>query len=184
MDTPAPGTNRIDDPVTLAAPAKQEMEADNPQEPPLALIKGPTCFGGCTELCCSKPFEVARVVPGTEPSQYKKLNFGDLATITKLKPSRDDHAAAVILSFGFALRELLTDSDVYEVTFADKSITPQQKATVGTPACPLPSAQRRIDCSGWFVGSVALLTRASAKPCLAASGSSDAFGLHVLRTGQ
>lgn len=84
-----------------------------------ARVKGPTCFGGCTELCCDQPFNVKRVNKDGNVS----VEYGDIATITKRKPS----------SMTGALREMLTDSDTYTLSVHDPSVPPQQRATlIGT----------------------------------------------------
>lgn len=84
-----------------------------------ARVKGPTIFGGCSELCCDQRFGVKRVNKDGSVS----YDIGDIATITKMKPK----------SFSGALREMLTDSDLYELEVHDTSLTPQQRATlIGT----------------------------------------------------
>lgn len=85
-----------------------------------AAVRGPTYFGGCSELCCDTNFGISAAKDGATVSEIHKLAFGDLATIKKLKPK----------GFGQAMREVFTDSDLYEVTFTTKAITAQQKANV------------------------------------------------------
>jgi len=85
-----------------------------------AAARGPTCFGGCSELCCDTTFGLSAAKDGVTLSEIHELAFGDFATIKKLKPS----------GFGQAMREAFTDSDLYEVTFLTKAITAQQKANV------------------------------------------------------
>ena len=89
-------------------------------EEPYAVVRGPTCFGGCTELCCKKDFGVSKVPQGWKPGTYKDLHPGDAATITKKKPQ----------SFKGVMKQLFTDADTYLVEFKDPSMTPQQKAAM------------------------------------------------------
>ena len=89
-------------------------------EEPYAVVRGPTCFGGCTELCCKKDFGVSKVPQGWKPGSYKDLHPGDAATITKKKPQ----------SFKGVMKQLFTDADTYLVEFKDPSMTPQQKAAM------------------------------------------------------
>ena len=77
-----------------------------------AVAKGPCCFGGCSELCFSSEFGISTDAETTE--------LGNYAKITKMKPK----------SLGQAAREGFTDSDIYEVDFFAKEITPEQKANV------------------------------------------------------
>ena len=79
-----------------------------------AIVEGPTCFGGCSELCCSAPFQISK-----GPAIDLPLKRGDSAKITKQKPN----------SLGAAMREALTDSDVYTMEFTDPALNPYQKAT-------------------------------------------------------
>ena len=79
-----------------------------------AIVEGPTCFGGCSELCFSSPFQISR-----GPAVNLPLKRGDSARIVKQKPS----------GFGGALREALTDSDVYTMEYTDPNLNPYQKAT-------------------------------------------------------
>ena len=89
-------------------------------EEPYAVVRGPTFFGGCTELCCKKDFSVSKVPASWKPGKYKDLHVGDAATITKKKPQ----------SFTGAMKQLFTDADTYFVEFKDPSMTPQQKAAM------------------------------------------------------
>ena len=83
--------------------------SSEPQQ--FAVAKGPCCFGGCSELCFDTEYGL---------SKDEETALGDYATITKKKPA----------SFSRAAREALTDSDIYEVEFTAKEITPEQKANV------------------------------------------------------
>ena len=85
-----------------------------------AALRGPTCFGGCSELCCDVKFGMSAAKDGISVSEIHELQFGDFATIKKLKPS----------GLGQAMREVFTDSDLYEVKFVTKAISAQQKANV------------------------------------------------------
>ena len=91
-------------------------------EEPYAVVRGPTFFGGCSELCCKKDFSVSKVPSSWKPGKdkYKDLHVGDAATITKKKPQ----------SFTGAMKQLFTDADTYFVEFKDPSMTPQQKAAM------------------------------------------------------
>jgi len=84
-----------------------------------ARVQGPTLFGGCSELCCDQPFAVKRVNKDGSLS----VDVGNIATITKKKPK----------TMMGAMREMLSDSDLYELEVHDPSVTPQQRATlIGT----------------------------------------------------
>ena len=105
-------------------PVMQIMDRDtrNPgsKSEMFAATRGPCFFGGCSEFCCDTAFGISVARPGQSVKELHQLPFGDFATITKKKPN----------SFGGAMRELFTDSDIYEVTFVSKDITPQQKANI------------------------------------------------------
>ena len=105
-------------------PVMQIMDRDtrNPSSNAemFAATRGPCFFGGCSEFCCDSKFGISVAHPGQTVEELHKLPFGDFATITKKKPN----------SFTGALRELFTDSDIYEVHFVSKDITPQQKANI------------------------------------------------------
>ena len=91
---------------------------------PFAVIQGPCFFGGCSELCCPSKFSVSKIPPGITVDQVTKVKpVGDHAILIKEKPK----------SFGAAMREMLTDSDVYSLQFKDPNLTLEQKAgTLGT----------------------------------------------------
>ena len=88
------------------------------------MIQGPCFFGGCSELCCPSKFSVSKIPPGITVDQVTKVKpVGDHAILIKEKPK----------SFGAAMREMLTDSDVYSLQFKDPNLTLEQKAgTLGT----------------------------------------------------
>ena len=86
------------------------ITGSEPQE--FAVARGPFCFGGCSELCCDTTFGIS--------TDDLNAALGNYATITKKKPK----------SFSQAAREALTDSDIWEVDFHAKEITPEQKANV------------------------------------------------------
>ena len=100
---------------------------DDPNRPTLApcvhfvcdcQIEGPTCFGGCLELCCSSTFTVSSYGMG---QLGQKVGTGDVATIIKQKPR----------SLMGALREAITDADVYTMQLNPAArLAPQQKATL------------------------------------------------------
>lgn len=85
-----------------------------------AAARGPCIFGGCSEFCCDSEFGISVANNDSTMEQIHQLPFGDFASIKKIKPS----------SFTGALREAFTDSDVWEVAFKTKNITPQQKANI------------------------------------------------------
>ena len=85
-----------------------------------AAARGPCLFGGCSEFCNDSRFGLSVATPGMTVDQLHELPFGDFAHITKKKPS----------TFTGGLREAFTDSDIYEVEFVSKNITPQQKANI------------------------------------------------------
>ena len=85
-----------------------------------AATRGPCLFGGCSEFCVDTRFAISTARHGMTVDELHTLPFGDFATITKKKPN----------SFSGAMRELFTDSDIYEIQFISKDITPQQKANI------------------------------------------------------
>lgn len=103
-------------------PVMQVMDRaqEDSESKTFAAVRGPTCFGGCSEICCDTKFAMSAAKDGVTVREIHQLQFGDFATIKKLKPS----------GFGQAMREVFTDSDLFEVTFLTKAITAQQKANV------------------------------------------------------
>jgi len=87
-----------------------------------AATRGPCCTGGLSKFCMEAVFGVGAANPSMENDSGKlhSANFGDFATITKIKPA----------SLGQGVRELFTDSDLFDVKFVSKDATPQQKANV------------------------------------------------------
>jgi len=82
----------------------------------MAKIEGPTCFGGCSELCCETNWPVSSL---KADDFNNKLMVGDFAIITKKKPN----------GLGAAIQEAMTDSDTYTIEFKPGvSLAPQQKA--------------------------------------------------------
>ena len=87
-----------------------------------AATRGPCLTGGCSKLCCNSEFGQSVTSP-EDFGNVKKLhtmNFGDFATITKLKPKTLAQGA----------REMFTDADLFDVRFKNTSVTPQQKANM------------------------------------------------------
>mmetsp|Transcript_40415 Transcript_40415/g.114446 ORF Transcript_40415/g.114446 Transcript_40415/m.114446 type:complete len:341 (+) Transcript_40415:170-1192(+) len=82
------------------------------KNPPISKMHGPCIFGGCSELCAESEFPISRPSSG--------INVGDVAVIRKLRPR----------TCGDTCAECCTDSDRYMIEFKDKSLTPQQKATL------------------------------------------------------
>ena len=83
-----------------------------PNENSWGKIEGPTCFAGCSELCCDFHFPVSKF--------GSKKKAGDLALIKKRRPR----------GIAAGLRELVSDADVFTIEFKDKSLTPEQKAVI------------------------------------------------------
>jgi len=84
----------------------------------LAKVEGPQCFGGCMELCYSSEFSVSNMNLAQLDVPVK---LGDMAKIVKRKPQ----------SLEGALREMVTDADVYTLEFNPNArLTAQQKATM------------------------------------------------------
>ena len=84
--------------------AAQEMEQ-------FAVIEGPTCFGGCMDLCCNTEFKVSR----------GKGKAGDLAVISKQKPD----------GFMELLIAMCTPVDKYQLHFTDNhGLHPTEKAAI------------------------------------------------------
>jgi hypothetical protein len=104
-------------------PVMQTMERDDADDAKgdskiFAAAQGPAFFGGCIKLCCNADFDYG---PADPAKGYKSVNFDDeYAMITKIKPN----------SLGQGAREIFTDSDIFDVKFTGKNITPLQKANV------------------------------------------------------
>ena len=103
-------------------PVMQTMERADADDPKgeakmFAAAEGPYCFGGCIKLCCNAEFKYGAVAPEQD---LGSVNFEDYAQITKLKPA----------SLAQGAREMFTDSDIFDVQFINKDITPQQKANI------------------------------------------------------
>lgn len=103
-------------------PVMQTMERADANDPKgetkmFAATQGPCFSGGCIKLCCAAEFKYGAA---TDASQLSGMEFGDYAEITKLKPTK----------MGQAVREMFTDSDIFDVKFIKKDVTPQQKANI------------------------------------------------------
>ena len=104
-------------------PVMQTMERADANDPKgetkmFAAAQGPCLFGGCIKLCFDAQFDFG---PADPEVGLSSVTFSDeYALITKLKPK----------SLGQGVREMFTDSDIFEVKFLKKDITPQQKANV------------------------------------------------------
>jgi len=87
-----------------------------------AAVRGPCLTGGCSKLCFNSVFGYGAADPSmaNNGSKLHTSRFGEYATITKLKPK----------GMGQAVREAFTDSDLFDVRFISKDITPQQKANI------------------------------------------------------
>uniref|UniRef100_A0A7S1ZGY6 Phospholipid scramblase n=1 Tax=Ditylum brightwellii TaxID=49249 RepID=A0A7S1ZGY6_9STRA len=100
-----------------------ERDGDDNEEPKLvqfSAMKGPTLFGGCSELCVDSVFGISKATDDMGVDEIKTLNIGDFAEIQKHKPD----------TFVGALREAMTDSDMYSVSFKEKETSVKQKANV------------------------------------------------------
>lgn len=78
-------------------------------ETQFGVVQGPTCFGGCLDLCCDTDFKVSRNGGKT----------GDLAIITK--KAREPGLKGLCCA-------LCTENDTYNMQFTDANLTPQEKA--------------------------------------------------------
>lgn len=104
-------------------PVMQLMDRGDSEASELfAATRGPCISGGCSKLCCESVFEYAAVSPEAkdDSSKLHAATYSGFASVTKLKPS----------SLGQGVREMFTDSDLFDVKFDNKDITPQQKANV------------------------------------------------------
>jgi len=108
-------------------PLMQMMDRADPNDASgktelFAATRGPCLIGGCAALCCDFPFGAAVADNNMfgDSSALHRQNFGDFATITKIKPE----------SFSQGMREVFTDSDIYDIKFINKTVTPQHKANV------------------------------------------------------
>lgn len=72
---------------------------------PVATIRGPTCFGGCSEICFSSGFDISR-------GRTKSMDFGRL-----------------VKRRGNCCTEMCTDFDQYELYF-DEAATPEEKVAL------------------------------------------------------
>eukprot|EP01059_Diplonema_ambulator_P010336 TRINITY_DN20333_c0_g1_i1.p1 TRINITY_DN20333_c0_g1~~TRINITY_DN20333_c0_g1_i1.p1 ORF type:complete len:329 (+),score=62.96 TRINITY_DN20333_c0_g1_i1:39-1025(+) len=80
-------------------------------EVPFSYIEGPACcFGGCSEMCCDQPFPI---------SQHRGKSQ-DMGLLVKEKPENASEA----------LKEVMTDADLYTLTFHNPSLTPQQRTVL------------------------------------------------------
>ena len=86
-------------------------EMTSPAPAPFAVVEGPTCFGGCMDLCCSTKFMVSSTAGKS----------GDLASITKKPPTG---------ACGW-FAALCTVADTYNIDFnQNNGLTPKQKASI------------------------------------------------------
>jgi len=69
------------------------------EDTPSAIVTGPMCFGGWSELCCESDFK------------YATADGGDIASIKHLTPR----------NFGEACKFLCTDSDNFGIEFQDNA---------------------------------------------------------------
>jgi len=81
------------------------------------VVEGPTCFGGCYDLCCSTPFSVSS----------QKGKAGDLAFIEKQKPEDCYSMCCAVCS----------DADQYKIEMRDEKLTSAQRAQILATAVQL-----------------------------------------------
>ena len=92
----------------LFTPTVQVMMGSEDAEP-FATVEGPMCcFGGMTEMCCDQDFPISGGDGGGD---------GSVGMITKEKPE----------SLGQAMAEIMTDSDLFTLSFKDPSLDQQKK---------------------------------------------------------
>lgn len=108
-------------------PVMQIMDRDNDYDVEgktsmFSAVRGPCLFGGCAALCFDFDFSIAKADESMKEDckTIHKQNFGDFASITKIKPK----------SLAQGAREFFTDSDLFDVKFNAKEVTPQQKANI------------------------------------------------------
>lgn len=108
-------------------PIMQMMDRADPSDTEgktelFAATRGPCLTGGCSKLCFESEFNIgsADASMTNDSGKLHTINFGEFATITKLKPKE----------MGQGVRELFTDSDLFDVKFKSKDATPRQKANV------------------------------------------------------
>ena len=91
-------------------PTVEIMDRTDPNNPEsqFAVVKGPTVFGGCLDLCTNTPFIINRA------------GGGQIGTIEKMRPDNFEQWCAAIC----------TDADTYRMKLADTTLTPQQKSTL------------------------------------------------------
>lgn len=81
----------------------------NEETPPFAMVEGPLCcFGGMTEMCCDQDFPISGGEGGKD---------GSVGMIVKEKPE----------SMGQAMAEIMTDSDLFTLTYKDVTMDQNQK---------------------------------------------------------
>jgi len=93
-------------------PTIHVMDGHALEAPAYAKMEGPFMFGGCSELCCDFHFPISKF------ESEKKT--GDIAHVTKDKPK----------NFKQALKEVVSDTDMYSMEFKDPALTVNQKATL------------------------------------------------------
>ncbi len=108
-------------------PIMQMMDRADPDDPKgeteiFSATRGPCCTGGMSKLCFDAAFNYASVSPdmANNSSKLHTASFGDFASVTKLKPAEMKQG----------IREFFTDSDLFDVKFVSKEVSPQQKANI------------------------------------------------------
>ena len=93
----------------IFTPTVNVMQGGNPDAEPFATVEGPLCcFGGLTEMCCDQEFPISSGSGGGD---------GNVGVIVKEKPE----------DFSQAMKEIMTDSDLFTLTFKDPSLDQNKK---------------------------------------------------------
>eukprot|EP01064_Diplonema_japonicum_P039495 TRINITY_DN9915_c0_g2_i2.p1 TRINITY_DN9915_c0_g2~~TRINITY_DN9915_c0_g2_i2.p1 ORF type:complete len:329 (+),score=69.77 TRINITY_DN9915_c0_g2_i2:51-989(+) len=80
-------------------------------ENPFSVIEGPKCcFGGFTKLCCEQQFPVS-------------VTAGKMANVAHIQREKPETTSQVI-------KDVMTDADLFSISFIDPSLSPQQKAVL------------------------------------------------------
>ena len=83
--------------------------------PASSKMTGPTCFGGCLDFCCDFQYPVSSL-----GADGRVMQVGDVCLVVKRKPR----------NMVGAMRELLSNADVYTVEFVTPNVPVQKKATI------------------------------------------------------
>lgn len=78
----------------------------NGERIPIAIIQGPSCFGGCSEACVDSHFNISQIDPNTM-APLSESQIGDIAKINKRHPE----------GCGELVTECCTDVDKFNINF-------------------------------------------------------------------